>query len=312
MSSGMLSCASSTLQTASCFCLSSRLSQPVFASKLAVHIHQRRHAGAQHLCRTSRIQCLGGPGSRTGDSPLPAPIVALEAASDSMASLVSTPAFLLAAAVGFSIIAFDVNNSASLHFLPQYIDQPAHAWVKANLPVPIKNLVAEKLISDLFITGGIGGWVIAGAMGVGKSGWVGVRRLAIALFIYICGGGSIRHGMSTSSVCSPHSCCNSAQSVIGNFTSPSHGHMRTLCYLCLNKCLCMMFLSLSLHPSKLKRLYSVDVLGDPFVVDQLKTYFQRLRPSDILNTYAFPSGHTTAAVFIMGNILASSLFPVHL
>ena len=44
------------------------------------------------------------------------------------------------------------------------------------------------------------------------------------------------------------------------------------------------------------------VTGDPFVVDQLKTHFQRLRPSDILNTYAFPSGHTTAAVFIMGNM----------
>ena len=40
--------------------------------------------------------------------------------------------------------------------------------------------------------------------------------------------------------------------------------------------------------------------GDPFVVNQLKPYFQRLRPSDIHNTYAFPSGHTTAAVFIMG------------
>lgn len=42
------------------------------------------------------------------------------------------------------------------------------------------------------------------------------------------------------------------------------------------------------------------ISGDPFVVNQLKTHFQRLRPSDILNTYAFPSGHTTAAVFIMG------------
>lgn len=50
---------------------------------------------------------------------------------------------------------------------------------------------------------------------------------------------------------------------------------------------------------------SVDVIGDPFVVDQLKTNFQRLRPSDILNTYSFPSGHTTAAVFIMGNTLAN-------
>ena len=47
----------------------------------------------------------------------------------------------------------------------------------------------------------------------------------------------------------------------------------------------------------------IEIAGDPFVVDQLKTHFQRLRPSDILNTYAFPSGHTTAAVFIMGKNL---------
>ncbi len=42
------------------------------------------------------------------------------------------------------------------------------------------------------------------------------------------------------------------------------------------------------------------ISGDPFIVNQLKTHFQRLRPSDILNTYSFPSGHTTAAVFITG------------
>ncbi|KAL3142302.1 hypothetical protein ABBQ38_002644 [Trebouxia sp. C0009 RCD-2024] len=160
-----------------------------------------------------------------------------------MTSLVSRPAFLFAAAVGFSIIAFDVHNSSSPHFLPQYIDQPAHAWVKANLPAPIKKLVADKLISDLFITGGIGGWVIAGAAGIGKSGWVGVRRLAIVMFMYIYGGGSISH-------------------------------------------------------------------GDPFVVDQLKTQFQRLRPSNIHNTYAFPSGHTTADVFIMGTLLFVLLPPL--
>lgn len=60
-------------------------------------------------------------------------------------------------------------------------------------------------------------------------------------------------------------------------------------------------------------ILSVDAIGDPFVVDQLKTHFQRLRPSDILNTYSFPSGHTTAAVFIMGNTLAnlSHCSPLH-
>ena len=232
----MLSCASSTLRTANCFCLSNRLSQPIVARKLTAHINQRRQAGTQYLSCTSGIRCLGGPSSRTGDSPLPAPVIALEAASDNMTSLVSRPAFLLAAAVGFSIIAFDVNSSASPHFLPQYIDQPAHAWVKANLPVPIKNLVAEKLISDLFITGGIGGWVIAGAVGIGKSGWVGVRRLAIALFMYVYGGGSVRHGMSTGTVHSSHLSCTSAQihawlpgaSPTGNFTSHSYSNMHTL------------------------------------------------------------------------------------
>ena len=111
-----------------------------------------------------------------------------------MTTLVSRPGFLLAAAVGFSVIAFDVNNPASLHFLPHNIDQPAHAWVKANLPVPIKNLVAEKLVSDLFITGGIAGWVLAGAAGISKSGWNGVKRLAIVLFLYVFGGGSVQHG----------------------------------------------------------------------------------------------------------------------
>lgn len=197
----MLSCASSTLQTTNCTCLSRRYCQP--ATYLAEHSSQRRQSAAQRFSCNFGIRCLGGPSSRTGD--LPAPLVALEAASDSMTSMVSRPAFLLATAIGFSIIAFDVNSSASLHFLPQYIDQPAHAWVKANLPAPVKNLVAEKLISDLFITGGIGGWVIAAAAGVGKSGWVAVRRLAIALFMYIYGGGSIRHGMSISSV---HFVCN--------------------------------------------------------------------------------------------------------
>lgn len=48
------------------------------------------------------------------------------------------------------------------------------------------------------------------------------------------------------------------------------------------------------------------------MVNQLKTHFQRLRPSDILNTYAFPSGHTTAAVFIMGKPPTPWLvFPSH-
>ena len=120
-----------------------------------------------------------------------------------MIGLVSRPCFVLAAAVGFCVIAFDVNNPASLHFFPHNIDQPAHAWVKANLPTPIKNLVAEKLVSDLFITGGIAGWVLAGAAGISKSGWNGVKRLAIALLLYVFGGGSVQHGKQISTFVHP-------------------------------------------------------------------------------------------------------------
>lgn len=54
----------------------------------------------------------------------------------------------------------------------------------------------------------------------------------------------------------------------------------------------------------LSAYFAINIVGDPFVVDQLKTQFQRLRPSNIHNTYAFPSGHTTADVFIMGSTLA--------
>lgn len=39
------------------------------------------------------------------------------------------------------------------------------------------------------------------------------------------------------------------------------------------------------------------------VVDILKHLFSRARPSDIHHTFSFPSGHTTAAVFMMGALL---------
>lgn len=190
----MLTCASSSAQTTSRICLLRTRCQPI--SKLSLHGRHWHQPWPQHLSCSSGIRCLGGSGRASRESPVPAPLIPFEAVPNSMNSLVSRPAFLFAAAVGFSIIAFDVHNSSSPHFLPQYIDQPAHAWVKANLPAPIKKLVADKLISDLFITGGIGGWVVAGAAGIGKSGWVGIRRLAIVLFMYIYGGGSISHGAS--------------------------------------------------------------------------------------------------------------------
>ena len=183
-----------------------------------------------------------------------------------MISLVSQPAFLLATAIGFSVIAFDVANPASLHILPQYIDQPAHAWVKSYLPPAIKNLVAEKLVSDLFITAGIAGWVAAGIAGVVKSGRPGVKRITIALLFYVFGGGSVRHGEF------PLLVCKTANAVIIQ--------------------------------------HRLLLLPDPFFVNQLKTHFQRLRPSDILKTYAFPSGHTTAAVFITGEYLYNTHVPI--
>jgi hypothetical protein len=44
--------------------------------------------------------------------------------------------------------------------------------------------------------------------------------------------------------------------------------------------------------------------GDPLAVDFLKHAFQRLRPFHHLHrTFSFPSGHTTAAVFIVGGWL---------
>lgn len=147
--------------------------------------------------RSHRVACRASLGkvSKSASAPeLPAPVQSLEAASLTMTSLVSKPAFLLAAAIGFSLIAFDVESPSSLHILPRYLDQPAHAWVKSHLPPAIKNLVAEKLVSDVFITGGIAGCVAAGVAGIAKSGGSGIKRLVIALLFYYFGGGSIEHG----------------------------------------------------------------------------------------------------------------------
>ncbi len=247
------------------------------------HLHHKR----QPFSSSPFLSCSAGQGNSTptkssGSASLPAPVTNLEAASVTMKGLVSRPGFVLAAAVGFCVIAFDVNNPASLHFLPHNIDQPAHAWVKANLPTPIKNLVAEKLVSDLFITGGIAGWVLAGAAGISKSGWNGVKRLAIALLLYVFGGGSIQHGKQYKHACIHKQPYTPLLSVHDKLTGISSRTIQG-------------------HITLLSMMTSHTVIsGDPFVVNQLKTHFQRLRPSDILNTYSFPSGHTTAAVFIMG------------
>jgi membrane-associated phospholipid phosphatase len=43
--------------------------------------------------------------------------------------------------------------------------------------------------------------------------------------------------------------------------------------------------------------------GDPPLVATLKDAFARVRPSTLHHTYSFPSGHTSAAVFIVGALV---------
>jgi membrane-associated phospholipid phosphatase len=43
--------------------------------------------------------------------------------------------------------------------------------------------------------------------------------------------------------------------------------------------------------------------GDPPLVATLKDAFARVRPSTLHHTYSFPSGHTSAAVFIVGTLV---------
>lgn len=42
---------------------------------------------------------------------------------------------------------------------------------------------------------------------------------------------------------------------------------------------------------------------DPLLVDSLKHFFARARPSTLHHTFSFPSGHTSAAVFVVGALL---------
>ena len=43
--------------------------------------------------------------------------------------------------------------------------------------------------------------------------------------------------------------------------------------------------------------------GDPYLVKIIKEIFHRSRPSELSSTYAFPSGHTTSATFVVGTLL---------
>jgi membrane-associated phospholipid phosphatase len=43
--------------------------------------------------------------------------------------------------------------------------------------------------------------------------------------------------------------------------------------------------------------------GDPWLVKLTKDVFHRARPTELSHTYAFPSGHTTSASFVIGALL---------
>lgn len=61
-----------------------------------------------------------------------------------MPAAVASPCFLLAAMILFSLVAYDVRGPG-LRLLPQYVDGPAHAWVRDHLPSPVRAFVAEKV-----------------------------------------------------------------------------------------------------------------------------------------------------------------------
>ena len=61
-----------------------------------------------------------------------------------MPAAVASPYFLLAAMILFSLVAYDVRGPG-LRLLPQYVDGPAHAWVRDHLPSPVRAVVAEKV-----------------------------------------------------------------------------------------------------------------------------------------------------------------------
>ena len=64
-----------------------------------------------------------------------------------MSATVASPYFLVAAIILFSLVAYDVRGPG-LRLLPQYVDGPAHAWVRDHLPSPVRAFVAEKVSSS--------------------------------------------------------------------------------------------------------------------------------------------------------------------
>ena len=61
-----------------------------------------------------------------------------------MSATVASPYFFIAAIILFSLVAYDVRGPG-LRLLPQYVDGPAHAWVRDHLPSPVRAFVAEKV-----------------------------------------------------------------------------------------------------------------------------------------------------------------------
>ena len=140
----------------------------------------------------------------------------------------------------FALISFDVNHPTSLQLLPQ-LDQQLHQLVVSTTSPEWRASAADVLVSDISITAGIWGWLVATAICLRAA----PRRTALPL---------------------------------------------SLCWLAyFSTC--------------------GAVIRDPPLVDFFKHFFARARPSDLHHTFSFPSGHTSAAVFIVG-ALVSILLPL--
>ncbi|BDA46749.1 hypothetical protein COCOBI_09-2020 [Coccomyxa sp. Obi] len=156
---------------------------------------------------------------------------------------VGSPSVLFGSALLFLLIAWDIFGGTSkfpvqsFYILPHHIDWPVHAWVKGTFPPMLRDMAAEKLMSNLPIYLGSLGWLACAFAAVVQNPARGSRGVGITVFAMwiVSGVGSGR--------------------------------------------------------------------SDVLIVDILKHYFQRVRPSDIHQSYAFPSGHTTFSVFVLGALL---------
>jgi membrane-associated phospholipid phosphatase len=134
----------------------------------------------------------------------------------------------------FALIAYDVAAPSSVHLLAQ-LDAAVHQWVVTHTDAAFRATTADLLVSDLFITAGIWGWLATSCITLAAAPRAGALPLGIAWLAYYTTCGAV-------------------------FT-------------------------------------------DPPLVSALKHAFGRVRPSTIHHTFSFPSGHTSAAVFIAGMLL---------